>query len=144
MLSLVRNLLAILLGVVVGATVNMLLISISPMLIPPPAGVDVTNTESLSLGIDLFEPRHFIMPFLAHAFGTLVGSLVAYLMAASQKKRFAYGIGLFFLCGGIAASYMIPAPVWFISLDLLLAYLPMAWLGILLGNKLQPKTSIGS
>lgn len=144
MLSLVRNLLAILLGVVVGATVNMLLISLSPMLIPPPAGVDVTNTESLSLGIDLFEPRHFIMPFLAHAFGTLVGSLVAYLMAASQKKRFAYGIGLFFLCGGIAASYMIPAPVWFISLDLLLAYLPMAWLGILLGNKLQPKTSIGS
>ncbi|EGM76837.1 hypothetical protein Rhein_3074 [Rheinheimera sp. A13L] len=144
MLTLLRNLLAILVGVVAGAAVNMLLVSISPMLIPPPAGVDVNNAESLSLGIHLFEPQHFIMPFLAHALGTLVGALVAYLIAASHKNRFAYVIGVFFLCGGIAASYMIPAPVWFISLDLLLAYLPMAWLGILLGNKLQPKPSIGS
>ncbi|MBY0420182.1 MAG: hypothetical protein K2W88_19200, partial [Pararheinheimera sp.] len=61
MLNLFRNLAAILLGVIVGATVNMALVSISPMLIPPPAGVDVTNTESLSLGMDLFEPKHFIM-----------------------------------------------------------------------------------
>lgn len=144
MLKLLRNLLAIIVGVVAGAAVNMLLVSISPMLIPAPAGVDVNNAESLSLGIHLFEPRHFIMPFLAHALGTLVGALVAYLIAASHKNRFAYVIGVFFLCGGIAASYMIPAPVWFISLDLLLAYLPMAWLGILLGNKLQPKPSIGS
>jgi large-conductance mechanosensitive channel len=139
MLKLLRNLLAILVGVVAGAAVNMLLVSISPMLIPPPAGVDVNNAESLSLGIHLFEPQHFIMPFLAHALGTLVGALVAYLIAASQKNRFAYVIGVFFLCGGIAASYMIPAPVWFISLDLLLAYLPMAWLGILLARRLQPE-----
>ncbi|MDR7120824.1 hypothetical protein [Rheinheimera soli] len=144
MLKLLRNLLAIFVGIVAGAAANMLLVSISPMLIPPPAGVDVNNAESLSLGIHLFEPQHFIMPFLAHALGTLVGALVAYLIAASHKNRFAYGIGVFFLCGGIAASYMISAPVWFISLDLLLAYLPMAWLGILLGNKLQPKPSIGS
>ena len=139
MLKLFRNLLAILLGVMAGAAVNMALISISPMLIPPPAGVDVTNTESLSLGIDLFEPKHFIMPFLAHALGTLAGALVAYLTAASHKSRFAYLIGVFFLCGGIAASYMIPAPSWFIALDLVLAYLPMVWLGILLARRIQPE-----
>lgn len=137
MFNLVRNLLAILLGVVVGATVNMALISISPMLIPPPAGVDVTNAESLSLGIDLFEPQHFIMPFLAHALGTLAGAFVAYLTAASHKSSFAYVIGVFFLCGGVAASFMIPAPSWFIALDLIVAYLPMAWLGILLVRRIQ-------
>lgn len=137
MLKLLRNLLAIVLAVVAGSAVNMLLINLSPMLIPPPAGVDITNTESLSLGIDLFEPRHFIMPFLAHALGTLAGALVAYLVAASHKNRFAYLIGVFFLCGGIAASYMIPAPDWFIALDLILAYLPMAWLSIMLARRLQ-------
>lgn len=137
MLNLLRNLLAILLGVLLGATVNMALIHISPALIPPPAGVDVTNTESLSLGIDLFEPKHFIMPFLAHALGTLAGALVAYLIAASHKNRFAYLIGVFFLCGGIAASLMIPAPFWFIALDLVVAYLPMAWLAILSGQRIQ-------
>ncbi len=139
MLKLVRNLLAVFLGVVIGASVNMALVSISPMLIPPPAGVDVTNTESLSLGIDLFEPKHFIMPFLAHALGTLAGALVAYLIAASYKTPVAYLIGGFFLCGGIAASLLIPAPLWFITLDLVVAYLPMAWLSILLGRRIQPE-----
>ncbi len=137
MLKLLRNLAAVLLGLVAGSAVNMLLVSISPALIPPPAGVDVTNAESLSLGIDLFEPKHFIMPFLAHALGTLVGALVAYLIAASHKSRFAYLIGVFFLCGGIAASLMIPAPFWFITLDLVVAYLPMAWLAILCGQRIQ-------
>lgn len=137
MLKLLRNLAALLSGLVAGSMVNMLLVSISPALIPPPAGVDVTNAESLSLGIDLFEPKHFIMPFLAHALGTLAGALVAYLIAASHKNRFAYLIGVFFLCGGIAASLMIPAPFWFISLDLVVAYLPMAWLAILSGQRIQ-------
>jgi len=138
MLNLLRNLLAILLGVLLGATVNMALIHISPALIPPPAGVDVTNTKSLSLGIDLFEPKHFVMPFLAHALGTLAGALVAYLIAAKHKHRFAYLIGVFFLCGGVAASFMIPAPGWFIALDLVIAYLPMAWFAILAGQRIQP------
>ena len=126
--KLLRNTLAVLAGLVLGGSVNMALITISPSLIPPPAGVDVTNAESLAASMHLFEPRHFIMPFLAHALGTLVGAFVAYQVAASSKARIAYVIGIAFLCGGIAASFMIPAPAWFIALDLLAAYLPMAWL----------------
>ena len=101
-----------------------------------PAGVDVTNAESLANAIHLFEPRHFVMPFLAHAVGTLAGALAAYLIAASYKAQIAYAIGVVFLCGGVAASFMIPAPAWFIALDLLAAYLPMAWLGIQLGSQM--------
>jgi hypothetical protein len=36
---------------------------------------------------------------------------------------------------------MIPAPTWFIALDLLAAYLPMAWLGLLLADRLKPRSS---
>ena len=32
---------------------------------------------------------------------------------------------------------MIPAPTWFIVLDLLAAYLPMAWLGIQIGTRMK-------
>jgi hypothetical protein len=46
-------------------------------------------------------------------------------------------IGVVFLCGGVAASFMIPAPAWFIALDLLAAYLPMAWLGIQMGSRIR-------
>lgn len=132
-----RNLLAVLAGLVIGSFVNMALISLSPHLIPPPAGVDVTQAESLAQGLHRFEPRHFLMPWLAHAAGTLVGALVAFLLAARQAMRVALLIGVIFLCGGIAASFMIPAPAWFIAADLLLAYLPMAWLGGQLAARLR-------
>ena len=133
-----RNTLALVAGIVIGGVVNMALINLGPSLIPPPAGVDVNNAESLIKAMPLFEPRHFVMPFLAHAIGTLAGALVAYLIAASHKALIAYFIGAAFLCGGIAASFMIPAPGWFVALDLLLAYLPMAWLGIRIGQRLIP------
>lgn len=136
--KLLRNVLAVLLGIAIGGAVNMALITLSPSLVPPPAGVDVTSAEDLSKAIHLFEPRHFIMPFLAHALGTLAGALAAYLIAASYKTQIAYLIGVVFLCGGVAASFMIPAPIWFIALDLLAAYLPMAWLGIRMGARMKP------
>lgn len=140
--NLLRNALALLAGIVVGSGVNMALVVLSPSLIPPPAGVDVNNAASLAAHIHLFEPKHFLMPFLAHALGTLAGALAAYLIAATYRARFAYAIGAVFLCGGIAASFMIPAPKWFIALDLLGAYLPMAWVAIQAGSRMtQGKAS---
>lgn len=139
--NLLRNVLAVLAGLVIGAGLNILIITISPMVIPPPAGVDVNNPESLSKAMHLFEPRHFIMPFLAHAVGSLGGALAAYLIAGSYKKHIAFAIAVLFLCGGVAASFMIPAPAWYIALDLLVAYLPMAWLGTKIGASMkQEKT----
>ena len=83
--NLLRSVLALLAGIAIGGGVNMALITLSPSLIPPPAGVDVSSAEGLSEAMHLFEPRHFIMPFLAHAVGTLAGALAAYLIAASYK-----------------------------------------------------------
>ncbi len=134
--SLLRNILAVVVGLVIGGFVNMALVTLSPSLIAPPAGVDVNDAESLAKGIHLFEPRHFVMPFLAHALGTLVGALLAYVIAATYRLQMAYVIGAVFLFGGVAASFMIPAPAWFIALDLLAAYLPMAWLGVQLGRRI--------
>lgn len=135
--NLLRNILAVVAGVVAGSIVNGALISVSATLIPPPPGVDIDTAEGLAAGIHLFEPRHFVIPFLAHALGTLVGALVAYLIATRHKSRFAYGLGVFFLLSGIAASYMIPAPAWFIATDILFAYLPMAWLAVQIGRRVN-------
>ncbi|WP_284196007.1 hypothetical protein [Chitinimonas prasina] len=43
-------------------------------------------------------------------------------------------IGVVPLCGGMVSGFMIPASAWFIALDLLLAYLPRAWLGVRIGG----------
>jgi hypothetical protein len=72
-----RVLLAITLGLVIGSAVNMGLIMVSGKIIPPPADADVTTMEGLRASLHLFEPKHFVFPFLAHAFGTLVGAAQA-------------------------------------------------------------------
>lgn len=38
-------------------------------------------------------------------------------------------VGVFFLAGGIANIYMLGGPLYFTIIDLVLAYIPMAWLG---------------
>ena len=125
----VKNILAIIAGIIVGSAVNMGLIIISGSIIPPPEGVDPADMESLKSSMHLFEAKHFIMPFLAHALGTLVGAWAAARIATNRQFTFAMIIGLFFLLGGIVNSIQIPAPSWFIGVDLIFAYLPMAWLG---------------
>lgn len=124
-----RNILAVLAGVVVGSAVNMGIIQISGSIIPPPEGVIPGDMESLKENMPYFGPEQFVMPFLAHALGTLVGAWLAALLAASHQMKLALGIGAWFLIGGVAVSFMLPAPLWFSAFDIILAYLPMGWLG---------------
>ncbi len=131
----VRIILACLAGIVAGSAVNMAIVTIGPMVVPPPPGVDVSDAEALARGIHLFEPRHFVAPFLAHALGTLIGAFVAFWVVPARGPLAAFVVGGFFFVGGVAASSMIPAPGWFIALDLLGAYLPMAYLGAVLGRR---------
>ena len=127
--SIIRNILAVISGIIIGSTINMGIIMISGSIIPPPEGADVTTMEGLKESIHLFQAKHFIFPFLAHAIGTFIGALIATLIAANNKMYFALGIGVFFLIGGIANTFMLPSPAWFSVLDLGGAYIPMAWLG---------------
>ena len=129
MSPILRNILAVIVGVIIGGAINMGIISISGALIPPPEGVNPNDIESLKASMGSFGPKHFIFPFLAHALNSLVGVFLTAFIAINHKMKFALGIGAFVLLGGIAAAFMLPAPTWFEILDLTLAYIPMAWLG---------------
>jgi hypothetical protein len=137
MIAILRNIVGLLGGLVAGGLVNMGLIMLGPSIIPPPPGVDVTNSESIAASMHLFEAKHFIVPFVAHAAGTLVGAMTAYLVAVSYRAHVAYVVGALFFAGGVAASVMIPAPKWFIALDLIVAYFPMAWIGVMLAGRIR-------
>lgn len=130
-----KNILAVVAGIVIGAAVNMLIISISGSLVPLPEGVDPNDMESIKANMHRYETMHFIMPFLAHALGTLVGAFVAAKIAANRKRIFALLIGGVFLIGGIMMVVELPSPTWFNALDLVVAYFPMGWLGFILAKK---------
>ena len=124
----IRNSLAVVAGWAVGSIVNMSLVKMGHNLFPI-AGVDSSDMEALAVVMPTLEAKYFIFPFLAHALGTLVGAIVAGLIAAGHKMRFSLAIGVLFLLGGIMVNYMLPGPKWFAISDILLAYIPMAWIG---------------
>ncbi len=131
----IKNILATIAALFAGGAVNMAIITISGSIIPPPEGADVTTMEGLKASIHLFEARHFIMPFLAHAMGTFVGALIISILAANNKLKFAIGIATFNFLGGLIMVLSLDAPLWFEITDLLFAYLPMGFLA----NKLASR-----
>lgn len=135
-----RNVLAVISGVVVGSLVNMGFISTGPFVVPLPEGADVSTMENLRDSMTLFTPVNFLFPFLAHALGTLSGAFVAAKVATRRPVTFAIGIAVFFLIGGATMVSMLGGPMWFNVTDLLLAYIPMGYLGGILARGKQPQT----
>jgi len=124
-----KNILVVIAGLVIGGIINMGIIMISGSIIPAPNGADVTTMEGLKETMHLFEPKHFLFPFLAHAFGTLIGAVVVSKFAATKQKSMALLVGFVFLIGGAINVYLLPSPMWFNAVDLIGAYIPMALIG---------------
>ena len=133
-----KNISAVVLGWLVGSSLNMGLIQ-TGLYIFPISGIDPNDMDAFAEVMPTLEFEYFIFPFLAHALGTLVGAIMASMIAESKKMKFALYIGGLFLIGGIAVNYMLPGPTWFAVADIVLAYIPMAWLGGKIGVKLALK-----
>lgn len=131
-----RTVLAVIVGLFIGGSVNSGIVAISGKIIPLPSGVNPNDINSIIAHIGEYQPAHFLMPFLAHALGTFTAALVISLLSSKDRKALWWIPGLLFFVGGAIAIAMIPAPLWFNALDLLLAYFPMAYLGNWIGNKL--------
>ena len=123
-----KNVLAVIAGWIGGSIVNMGLIKIGTAVFPI-EGIDPNDMEALAAVIPTLGNEFFIFPFLAHALGTLVGASIAGIVAVTHKMKFSFAIGGLFLLGGIAINFMLTGPTWFTLLDIVVAYIPMAYLG---------------
>lgn len=137
-MKILRNILAVIAGFIVGSIVNMGIVITGHKLMPI-EGVDPNDMEALGAAMPNLSWEYFAFPFLAHALGTLVGALAAALIAASNKMTFALTIGIFFLLGGIYMVTLLPSPMWFNITDIALAYIPMAWIGGKIGMGISRK-----
>jgi hypothetical protein len=136
-----RNILAAIAGFVIGGVVNLGLVTVGMSVVPLPEGTDVSTMEAVRESMMLLPPVHFVFPLVGHALGTLTGSFVAAKLAASHPMKFAIGIGVIFLIGGIAMIFNCGGPLWFTATDLLLAYIPMAFLGGFLAGAKMSQTA---
>jgi hypothetical protein len=136
MKPIIRNILAVIVGWFGGSVVNMALIQTGHKLFPI-EGIDINDMNAFADIMPTLECEYFIFPFLAHALGTLCGALIAGLIATSHKLKIALAIGGLFLLGGIIINYILPGPTWFAAVDILIAYIPMAWIGGKMAIKLS-------
>ena len=131
-----RNILAVIVGWFGGSIINMGLVTLGHKVMPIP-NVDPNDMAAMAEVLPTLEPKFFTFPFLAHALGTLAGALIAGLISKTNKMRSAFIVGAIFLVGGILVNIMLKGPTWFTIVDIALAYIPMAFIGGKLAQKLS-------
>jgi hypothetical protein len=137
-LHILKRTIVIFISLFSGAMLNGAIINISSKVIAPPKGFDLNTAEGLQAAMPHMGPEHFLFPFLAHAIGTLISAVLISRFLKSQQFVFSMMAGILFLMAGVAMVIMLPGtPIWFILVDLIGAYIPMAYLG----NKLVKKSS---
>ena len=123
----VRQIIAVVCGFLVGSALNMGLIQLNMhVLFPMPAGVDMNDPEQFNAFIATLPTAAFLVVMLAHLGQSFVGGWVAARLGASHPMLLAMIIGVLSLAGGIVAMTMITGPDWLV-IELPL-YLAVAWL----------------
>ena len=121
-----RNIAAVIAGLVVGMIVNLALIQLNTVFFPLPDGVDMTNTAQMKDAIQEMPAAAWILVFAAHLGQAFVGGWVAARFGASHRMMLAMIVGVLSLAGGIANAVMLSTPAWtWIEVPL---YLVVAWL----------------
>jgi hypothetical protein len=129
-MKIVLSVLSVMAGLIVGSFINMQLLNLGMKLIPSPTGEGANSIDVVKANIHLFQPIHYVFPYLAHALGTLIGAFATTLIAPTKKFTHAIVLGMLFLIAGIINVVMLPnAAIWFSILDLVTAYIPMAVVG---------------
>ena len=117
-----KNIAIVLLGIIFGMIVNIGLIILGGTIFPPSENFEPMNAINWDL-------KYFIFPFLAHSIGTLSGAFLVSHLSKKSSIILPLIVGVYFLSGGIYMVTILPAPTWFVLLDIILGYIPMAILG---------------
>ncbi len=124
---LIRNILAIIIGLITGMAVNMSLVMLNAkVLFPMPEGATMDDPEQLNAWVATLPAAAFFVVLAAHLGQSFVGAFVAARLGASEPMLLALTIGLASLAGGIMAMMSIDGPAWLI-VEMPL-YLVVAWL----------------
>lgn len=118
-----RTVIAVIVGIVAGGIVNMAFIMLSWVIFRPPEGADMTHPETLRAYIESLPPPAFVLVLIAHGGGASAGGFVAARVAGRRAMMLGSIVGGVFLIGGVINSVMIPRPIWFAVVDVLL-YVP--------------------
>lgn len=125
----------VLAGCAAGIAVIFVMEFISHAIYPLPEGLDPNNPEHLKLILTNAPIGALIMVLFAGFSGGLAGGIVAALFDKNNKTKRAIAVGVVLTVLGIINLMMLPHPVWFMIINVMV-YISGAYLGSLL---IQPK-----
>lgn len=110
-----RNILAVIIGLVVGGIFNMAIIQINTLfLFAAPEGMDVNDSAQFNRYLATLPALAFVVVILAHLMQSFVGGWVAARFGQSRPMLLALIVGALSLAGGIMAMMMFKGPSWMI------------------------------
>jgi len=121
-----RRVLAVSAGVIGGSAVIWLLEMFGYMMFPGPEGMDTADPEAMRQLMKEVPVAAFVVILLAYAAGSFAGGWIA--LAIGEKMKDAMITGVVLLGFGIVNLMLVPHPLWFTLISVLL-YLPFAYLG---------------
>ena len=124
-MQILRNIGAVIAGLLVGMIVNMLIIQLNMLLFPLPEGVSISDQEAMRAAVAEAPTASWIGVIIAHLGQAFVGGWVAARLGASRPVLLAMIVGVLSLAGGVANAVMMATPAWtWIEMP---GYLLVAW-----------------
>lgn len=123
-----RSIIAVVLGIILGGIVVGLVEHVGHLVYPAPAGIDMRNPEALKTYAANAPVGALLFVILAWALGSLTGGWLAAFIARQSRSQHALIVGGVLMIFGIINMLMIPHPVWFWIVGILV-FLPAAYIG---------------
>ena len=121
-----RDIIAVLVGWIVGMAANMAFVFLNVSLYPMPDGVTFNNKEGFAAYIETLPLTALLIVLVAHVSQAFFGGLVAAKISKKRRTTVAMIIGVLSLIGGYINMQSTPLPTWmWIEMPL---YLVFAWL----------------
>jgi hypothetical protein len=133
-----RSILAVIAGIIVGNILIFGVQMLSVFFYPTPPGLDPTDTEAMKEWIASLPPGALLFVLAAYAVGTFGGAWLAARLAGRAPVLHALFIAVFFFSASVVnlSKYQPAHPTWFVIANLGL-FVPVAWLGGRLVTKRQ-------
>jgi len=122
----IRNVTAVVVGLIVGMAANMALVHLNVTLFPMPEGVTFEDTKGMATYMATLPLQAFLLIIVAHLGQAFVGGWVAARISTDQPMAVALIVGGLSLVGGVVNMMMMPLP-WWMWMEIPL-YLVVAWI----------------
>ena len=122
-----RNIGAILAGLITTFALIFLIEMLGHSMYPPPAGLDFSDPDAMRPYVASLPIQALLFPMFAWFIGTFCGVLPASYIGTTRPIIFAAIIGMLVLAGTITTLIMIPHPLWY-SVIAVIGIIGSAWL----------------